>query len=217
MDRVIIIALGVIGGIAGFFLLTAAAYLPFVISDARKNFRDSCDYLLILGGDIIGADTPSPQLFERMKSAAVYLRENPQAIAVPCGGCFRKEQKRSEADIIKSYLVEQGIDEKRILPEEKSTTTFENFSFGLDIIGRHSKKSPGRLRIALLSSSYHMHRAGVIAKISGIDNILRVSAPTPGKAAKRFAREYFVAYELAFKYIRNRLFRLPKAKRINND
>ena len=75
---------------------SALAYLPFVISDARKENRDKCDYLLVLGGDVIGADTPSPQLFERMKAAAVYLAQNPETIAVPCGGCFRKMQKKSE-------------------------------------------------------------------------------------------------------------------------
>lgn len=203
MNRLIKAAFGFLGGTAGFFALTAGAYLPFVISDARRDFHDSCDYLLVLGGDIIGADTPSPQLFERMKAAAVYLNENPAVIAVPCGGCFRREQKRSEAEIIKSYLVEQGVEESRILLEDRSTTTFENFSFGLEIIRRHSGKDINSLRIALLSSSYHMHRAAVIARLSGVDRVLRVSCPTPGKAAKRFAREYFVSYELAFKYLRH--------------
>lgn len=190
--------LGAAGGIAGAFALSVAAYLPFVISDARKNNRDKCDYLLILGGNVIGADTPSPQLLERMKAAAVYLRENPETVAVPCGGCFRDGQKKSEAQIIAEYLIEQGIEESRIVLEDKSTTTYENFEFGTKIIENHSGKALDEVRVAFLSSDYHIHRASIIAKRCGIKNCGKVSCPTPGEAMPRYLREYFVAYELLY-------------------
>lgn len=200
MNKAAKAALGVLGSTAGYFALTAGAYLPFVISDAKKNYNDACDYLLVLGGDIIGADTPSPQLFERMKRAAQYLNENPDVIAVPCGGCFRELQKKSEAAIIADYLISQGISADRILLEDRSTTTFENFRFGLPIIEKHSGRDKNDVKIAFLSSTYHQHRSGIIAKRCGIKNVLRVSAKTPGEAFKRFAREYFVAYELLYHF-----------------
>lgn len=190
--------LGVAGGIAGAFALSVAAYIPFVISDARKNNRDKCDYLLILGGNIIGADTPSPQLLERMKAAAVYLKENPETVAVPCGGCFREGQKKSEAQVIADYLIEQGIEERRIVLEDKSTTTYENFEFGTKIIENHSGKPLDEVRVAFLSSDYHIHRASIIAKRCGVKNCGKVSCPTPGEAMPRYLREYFVAYELLY-------------------
>lgn len=183
-------------GSAGFLVGTAAMYLPFVVADAKRNYNDKCKYLMILGGDILGADTPSPQLVERMKRAADYLNENPEAIAVPCGGCFRKEQKRSEAEIIASYLIENGVSAERIILEDKSTTTFENFKFAISIIEEHSGKVCNEADIAYLSSSYHIHRAGVIAQMNGLERFGRVTAPTPGEAYKRYIREYFVAYEL---------------------
>lgn len=186
------------GGIAGVFALSVAAYLPFVISDARKKNRDKCDYLLILGGNVIGADTPSPQLLERMKAAAVYLKENPETVAVPCGGCFREGQKKSEAQIIAEYLIEQGIEESRIVLEDKSTTTYENFEFGTKIIENHSGKALDEVRVAFLSSDYHIHRASIIAKRCGVKNCGKVSCPTPGEAMPRYLREYFVAYELLY-------------------
>lgn len=201
MNKGVKILLGVTGGIAGYFLVTAGAYLPFVIADANRDYNDDCDYLMVLGGDIIGADTPSPQLLERMKAAAVYLREHPEVKAVPCGGCFRPLQKKSEAQIIADFLVDSGIDPARIIKEDKSTTTFENFRFALPLIEKDSGKSADCLRIAFLSSSYHMHRAGIIAKRCGIKNVLRVSCKTPGEAFKRFAREYFVGYELLYRGI----------------
>lgn len=192
----------IIGGAAAFLAVTAGAYMPFVISDARKEFNDKCEYLLILGGNIIGEETPSPQLLDRMRAAAEYLVENTDVIAVACGGCFRKEQKKSEAEIIANYLIEKGVAESRILLEDKSTTTFENFEFGTQIIKNHSQKELADIKIAFLSSSYHVHRASAIAKLSGIKNCGRVSCKTQGSAVKRFAREYFVAYELAYKWLK---------------
>ena len=189
---------GVAGGLTGAFALSIAAYLPFVISDARKKNRDKCDYLLILGGNIIGADTPSPQLFERMKAAAVYLKENPETVAVPCGGCFREGQKKSEAAVIADYLIENGIDLDRIVLEDKSTTTYENFEFGTKIIENLAGKPISQVKVAFLSSDYHIHRASIIAKRCGVVNCGKVSCPTPGEALPRFLREYFVAYELLY-------------------
>ena len=188
----------VVGGVAGAVVLSAAAYMPFVISDATKKYRDKCEYLLILGGNVIGADTPSPQLFERMKAAAVYLKENPETVAVPCGGCFRDGQKKSEAAIISDYLIEQGIEAERIILEDKSTTTYENFEFGTKIIENHAKKPIDEVKVAFLSSDYHLHRASIIAKRCGVKNCGRVSSPTPGEAMPRYLRECVVAVELLY-------------------
>lgn len=182
----------------GTLAVSALAYLPFVISDAKKENRDKCDYLLVLGGDVIGADTPSPQLFERMKAAAVYLKENPETVAVPCGGCFRKMQKKSEAAIIADYLIEQGIDENRLILEDKSTTTFQNFEFGKKVIENHAGKPISQVKVAFLSSDYHVHRASIIAKRYGFENCGAVSCKTPGRALPRYLRECIVALELLF-------------------
>lgn len=191
---------GAVGVIGGYLTLTAGAYMPFVIKEAKKNYRDSCDYLMILGGNVIGTDTPSPQLLQRMISAAEYLNENKECFAVPCGGCFRPEQKKSEARIIADYLIEQGIDEGRIILEDKSTTTVENFEFASEIIKTHSGKDISGVKVAFLSSDYHIYRASVIAKYCGIENIGKVSSPTPSEASKRYIREYFVAADL-FRYV----------------
>lgn len=195
----------IIGGAAGIVAVSAGAYMPFVISDSLKNYKDDCDYLLILGGNVFGADTPSPQLFERMKTAANYLNEHKEVIAVPCGGCFREGQKKSEAAIIGDYLISQGIDPERIILEDKSTTTYENFEFGVPIIENHSGKKAENLRIAFLSSDYHMHRAGIIAKQNGIKDVRRVSCPTPGSAMHRFGREYIVAFEMFYRTIKSKI------------
>ena len=131
MNAFIKALLGTVGGITAYLTVTAGAYLPFVIKDAKKGYRDSCDYLLVLGGLVTGEETPSEHLLERIHAAADYLKENTDCFVVPCGGCFRDGQKKSEALIIKEHLIALGIDEDRFVLEDKSTTTFENFKMHL--------------------------------------------------------------------------------------
>lgn len=190
------ILLGTVGGIAGYLTLTAGAYLPFVIRDAKKGYRDDCDYLLVLGGLVVGEETPSDHLLERIHIAADYLKENTNCFVIPCGGCFRDGQKKSEALIIKEHLVGLGIDESRFILEDKSTTTFENFENAFEVIKAHSDKNPNEFNIAFLSSDYHLHRAGIIANRCGFEKIGKVSCENKKGRLKNYAREYFVAYEL---------------------
>ena len=192
----LIVAGIILGTVIAAALIASAIFLIFVIADAKRNFREDCDFLMILGGNVLGADTPSPQLLQRMKEAAKYLNENPHVIAVPCGGCFREGQKKSEAAIIADFLISQGISPSRIALEDKSTTTFENFIFAIPIIEKLGSKDVNSLRVAFLSSDYHLHRAALIAKMCGIKNPLRVSCPTPSEAYKRYLRELVVAWEL---------------------
>ena len=182
--------------------IPAVCHMPFVIADAVKHHDDDCDYLMILGCNIIGADTPCPQLCDRMDRAAEYLNLHQNSIVVACGGCFRPEQTVSEAEIIKRYLKNKGIDERRILLEDKSTTTYENFEFALKIIEEHSNRKANEIKIAFLTSDYHIFRSGMIAKMSGIENVLKVSASTHGKSYKSYIREYFVGYDFIYRYLR---------------
>lgn len=193
-----------IKGLTGAIAVTAGIYMPFVISDALKNYKEDCDYLLILGGNVIGAQTPSPQLFERMKAAAIYLKEHKNTVAIPCGGCFREGQQKSEAEIIGDYLIKQGISPERIILEDNSTTTYENFELALPLVECHARKKANEIRIGFLSSDYHIHRASVIAKQCGIKDIRRVSCPTPDGFMKRLGREYIVAFEMFYRTLKQK-------------
>lgn len=189
----------VLGISSSALLAPAAFYMPFVIRDAYKKYDDDCEYLMILGTVVVGADEPSRQLTERMERALTYFNLHKHAKAVCCGGCFRKEQKISEAEIIKRFLVNNGIDENRILLEDKSTTTYENFKFALSVIESDSGKTVENTKIAFLTSDYHVFRSGVIAKQMGIKNVRKVSTASESEILKRYLREYFVSYDLAYR------------------
>jgi|LSQX01.2.fsa_nt_gb uncharacterized SAM-binding protein YcdF (DUF218 family) len=189
----------VFGGIAAVnFGLT----MGFIVKDATKKYEEDCDYLMILGGNIIGAETPSRQLVARMEKAVGYLETHPNTIAISCGGCFREGQKKSEAQIIKEYLTANGIEENRIFLEDKSTTTIENFRLALPIIKNISGKEINELNIGFLTSSYHIFRSTQIAKCSGLKTPKRVAAPTPDKAIFRYIREYFAFFAFVLDFLK---------------
>ena len=171
--------------------------MPFVVSDALKEHDADCDYLLILGADVIDADTPSPRLISRMYAAADYLDRHPETVAVPCGGCFRRGQTKAEADIIADYLIEHGVSPDRILIERFSTTTFENFSFARPLIEARAGRPVNELDVGFLSNAYHMFRSGKSARMYGFPDIKKISCPTPGNRMRSYVREYFVGYALA--------------------
>ena len=186
-------ASGILTGI----LFAENIFLAKVINEAKKDYNGTLDYLFILGGLVIGEETPSENLVKRIEKAADYLLSHPDTVAVACGGCFREGQKKSEALIIKERLVSMGISAERILLEDKSTTTNENFRFVKKIIEEHSGKELYRLSTGFLSSDYHLFRAGIIAKINGLPGLKKIGAKSPAKNfVKGALRELAVAPDL---------------------
>ena len=198
-------AIAVLGAVSSAFLAAEGEFLAKIINDAKKEYKDELHYLFILGGLIIGEETPSEHLMKRIEKAAEYLKSHPDTIAITCGGCFREGQKKSEALIIKDRLTEMGIGADRIILEDSSTTTNENFSFGKGILSEHSKKELYELKVGFLSSDYHLFRAGIIAKINGLPGLKKIGAKSTAKDFIRgTARELLVAPDLINNYLQNR-------------
>ncbi len=187
--------------VIGYFVVTAGIYVPFVVKDAKTPYNDKCDYLMVLGNQVVGKDTPSKLMLERTERAAEYLKENEDCFVVVCGGITTDEQIISESELMRSILVDKGINEDRIILENKSTTTFENFEFAKEKIEAHSGEKIEKVDVAFLSSDYHIHRAGVIADHFGFNDIGRVVAESEEGFLKNVVREYFVGYDLLIRLI----------------
>ena len=198
-------ALTALGAVVSGVIPTENVFLAKIISESKKDYSEELDYLFVLGGNIIGAETPSEHLMKRIEKAAEYLKVHKSTIAVTCGGCFREGQKKSEAQIIKEHLVVMGVEEDRILLEDKSTTTNENFRFGKGIVEAHSGKEYYQLNTGFLSSDYHLFRAGLIAKINGLPGLRKIGAKSTLKDfARGAARELLVAPDLINNYFSNK-------------
>ena len=143
----------------------------------------NADYILILGGPIDG-EKPSKLLFERVKKGAELLKENPNLKAVCSGGIKSEEQKFSEAEIMKNSLLSLGIEEDRIILEDKAKTTLQNFQYTKKLLGENAK-------VAFVTSSFHIWRIKKIAKKAGAD-YEAIPAPNGEDSLGFIIREQFL-------------------------
>ena len=60
---------------------------------------------------------------------------------------------------MKNYLIKNGVEEKNILIEDKSTNSYENIKFSNEKIAEQNKNA----EIAFSTTNYHVFRAGIIA------------------------------------------------------
>ncbi len=201
MKKTIKILSVILAVVIGYFVVTASIYMPFVIKDAKTNYNDDCDYLMVLGNQVVGKDTPSPLMLERTERAVEYLEENTECFVVVCGGITTDEQIISESELMRNILVDKGVNPDRIILEDKSTTTFENFEFAKDVIENHSGENIEDVDVAFLSSDYHIHRASLIADHFGFNDIGKVSCKTENGFTGTLVREYFVGYDLLIRLI----------------
>ncbi len=128
------------------------------------------DYILILGCQIKKDGTLTPLLKGRADRAIEFARMQKEAsgkdvIFVPSGG-KGPDEILPEAQAIRSYLVHAGIPEARILTEDGSVNTYENFKWSLTLI-RTVSRAP-EPQIAFSTTNYHVFRSGVLAGQQGV-------------------------------------------------
>jgi uncharacterized SAM-binding protein YcdF (DUF218 family) len=113
-------------------ILAAAITGAAIMGASYGRTERECGRLIVLGAGVNGT-VPSLSLRERLDAAYDYLQEHPNTICVVSGGQGSGEDI-SEAECMYRYLVEKGIESKRIYKEDRSTSTEENMKFSLDII-----------------------------------------------------------------------------------
>jgi uncharacterized SAM-binding protein YcdF (DUF218 family) len=146
--------------------LVAAGFTAlFIWRSATAVPQPGCDYIIVLGCGINGT-TPSLSMQDRLNAAYAYLVENPNTICVVSGG-QGKNETITEAACMYQELTKMGIDPSRIWLEEQATSTHENIQFSLELIEEKTGFYPHSCGI--VSSEYHLFRAGMIAKKQGID------------------------------------------------
>ena len=100
----------------------------------------------------------------RLERAVEYHQKNPDAVIVVSGG-QGKDEKISEALAMERYLVSKGVSADKIIKEDKSTSTYENFEFSAKIL---SEKFCDDYSLAFITNSFHIYRAERIAESIGV-------------------------------------------------
>lgn len=112
-------------------------------------------YAIILGAKVNGT-VPSRSLQYRLDAAVQYANEYPNVQFILSGGQGPDEQI-PEAEAMKNYLVEKGVEENRLLLETASTSTYENILFSKQLL-------PSSVdHVTIITSDYHLARARKIA------------------------------------------------------
>lgn len=137
---------------------------------------------------MIHGDVPSPALYERLKVAEEYLRDNTDLKVMVSGG-QGPDEYISEAEAMQRYLLNNGIEEKRIIIEDKSTSTYENIKNSLSIIKEiDNEESP---RVLLVTNSFHIFRSKLLANRLGAKAYGLLAKVPPTILVPQYIREYF--------------------------
>ncbi|MBQ6347962.1 MAG: YdcF family protein [Clostridia bacterium] len=127
------------------------------------------DFIIILGCGFRKDGSLSPLLRGRVDRALAFWRDQQSqsgrtAVLVPSGG-QGSDETMPEAEAMRRYLVEQGVPGDKILPEDRSTNTFQNMAYSKVLI---DASHPGG-KVAFATTNYHVFRSGVWARLAGLE------------------------------------------------
>lgn len=179
--------LNVIIGIIALGILSFVILETVIIASAISIKKTDSDYIVVLGAGLRG-DIPSLTLLQRLDKSLEYVKNNPDIKIVVSGGQGQGETI-TEAEAMKRYLIKQGVNEERIIKEDKSTNTFENLKFTAKILKEMDKTQ--NFKITIVTSDFHVFRAKFLAARHGFkaDGYGVISEPV--LIPTYYVREYF--------------------------
>lgn len=143
--------------------------------------RTDSQVLIVLGCQVHANGSPSVQLELRLTAALESWQSNPRLIIV-CGA-QGADEPAPEGDIMRQWLLAQGVPEDQILSETASTNTRQNLKNAQALLPE------GVTRVTVVTSDYHLPRALAIARSLGLDADGIGSPCKPEYWVKNHARE----------------------------
>lgn len=162
-----------------FLLIASICFfaLEAIIIIYPKYSHKNADYVLVLGAGLTSGKTPSLILQDRLDAAMKYIKENPKAYLVLSGG-QGDDEDLPESQAMKRYLTDKGISENKIIIEDKSRNTNENFKYSKEKIEEHSKKLLDQVYVKIVTTDFHAFRSSILAKKNGYVNFDNYSSTT---------------------------------------
>lgn len=164
LARTFIIAVVSVGLCAFIFLEGILIY------NSSKEASPKADYLIVLGAQVRGT-TITKALKKRLDTARNYLEVNPNTLVIVSGGKGPGENI-SEAEAMRLYLISKGVNNDRIILENRSTNTNENISYS-KLLMKDEKDS-----VVIVTNGFHIFRSLSIAKKQGLTQIQGLAAPS---------------------------------------
>ncbi|MBI9084225.1 MAG: YdcF family protein [Desulfobacterales bacterium] len=145
----------------------------------------SGDVIVLLGGgindkarDMTGMGVPTSEMMVRIVTA-VRLQKRLGVPVIVSGGAVY-DQARSEAVVIRRFLMDLGVPDRLVFMEEKSRDTYDNAVFSRQICLAHGFQRP-----ILVTSDYHMKRAVMTFQRAGLP-VSPFPTPFPSDLRERY-------------------------------
>ena len=116
--------------LTGACMLTVFGAMAYIDRSGRSNTFEAGsapEFVVVLGAQVQG-DQPSLTLKKRLDLALSYLNDHPQAKVI-VSGAQGADEAYTEAYVMAKYLIEQGVDESRVIQEEQAHDTRENLEY----------------------------------------------------------------------------------------
>ncbi len=167
-----------------------------VFRGETDNSAVPVDAVIVLGAGVNG-ETPSAALWSRIRAAEDYLETHPDVPVVLSGGQGAGEAI-SEAEAMRRALwTEDGAENARLLLEERSTNTAENFRFSKALLEERGLDTETAV-VAVVTNDFHCFRAHMIAQKQGLRTIdVPAELPWWWLTANYYLREAFAVVKTA--------------------
>ncbi|WP_462400616.1 YdcF family protein [Lacticaseibacillus pantheris] len=154
-----------------YVFITGLNFLTALVAYNRWRTHKPLQYLIVLGAGLIDGKRVSGLLGARIDVAIKRYQKQvaagqPAPTIIFSGGQGRDELV-SEASAMRDYAVAHGIPESDTLLEDQSKTTLENMRFSRKVIDSRQQGRP--YHAMFCTNNYHLLRAGVFARMAGID------------------------------------------------
>lgn len=174
------------------FLFAFAGTMVKIIIGTKKTAKNE-KAIIVLGCRVKG-DIPTKALTSRCRAAYEHLKIVQGSFAILSGG-QGADESISEAECMRRILLSMGIEEDRLILEDKSTSTQENFEFSKEILDKLDYNDC----VAVATSEYHEYRARLIAQRYNLE-----TSSLPGHSIRflripAFTREVFGIWLLMIK------------------
>jgi len=153
--------------------------MEVIIISFPKHNEKKDDYILVLGAGLTNRTTPTETLRGRLDAAIKCLNENENSYLVLSGG-QGIDENLPEADAMSKYLQDRGVNKDKIIIEDKSRDTNQNFKFSKEKIEEHSHKLLKDVDVKIVTTDFHAFRSSILAKRNGYASFDNYSSPTVG-------------------------------------
>lgn len=151
--------------------------LTLCIFAMNKNY-DKTNVVMILGAGLKGDEISKP-LKTRLDGAIDYIKSGAEHDFIVVTGGQGHDELISEAEAMRRYLVEKGIDNSKIVMEDKSTSTYENFKFSKDVIEDYTGEYVEDLNVKVFTNGFHTMRSYFLGKRLNYGELSTFGTRTP--------------------------------------